>query len=108
MSSNKELYLAFRSQIFEAMDVEAAQQMSQVELESQFRNAVEMLASNYGQPITGLMKTGLVKSLIDEIFGLGPLQPLVEDQSITDIMVNGPERIFMNVMDESKSRKLVR
>ncbi|GAM60284.1 type II/IV secretion system ATP hydrolase tadA/virB11/cpaF [Vibrio ishigakensis] len=94
MSSNKELYLAFRSQIFEAMDVEAAQQMSQVELESQFRNAVEMLASNYGQPITGLMKTGLVKSLIDEIFGLGPLQPLVEDQSITDIMVNGPERIF--------------
>lgn len=94
MSSNKELYLAFRSQIFEAMDVEAAQKMSQDELESQIRNAVEMLASNYGRPITGLMKTGLVKSLIDEIFGLGPLQPLVEDQSITDIMVNGPERIF--------------
>ncbi|MEZ9246028.1 CpaF family protein [Vibrio lentus] len=94
MSSNKELYLAFRSQIFEAMDVEAAQQMSQDELESQIRNAVEMLVSNYGRPITGLMKTGLVKSLIDEIFGLGPLQPLVEDQSITDIMVNGPERIF--------------
>ncbi|MCG9543710.1 CpaF family protein [Vibrio sp. Isolate33] len=94
MSSNKELYLAFRSQIFEAMDVEAAQQMSQDELESQIRNAVEMLVSNYGRPITGLMKAGLVKSLIDEIFGLGPLQPLVEDQSITDIMVNGPERIF--------------
>jgi pilus assembly protein CpaF len=94
MSSNKEIYLTFRGQIFEALDPEAVQKMSRNELESQIQNAVDLLATGYQRPITAMMKTGLVKSLIDELFGLGPLQPLVEDQSITDIMVNGPNNIF--------------
>ncbi len=94
MSSNKELYLAFRSQIFEALDAEAVQQMERKDLEAQIANAVDLLAANYRRPITAMMKSGLVKSLVDELFGLGPLQPLVEDQSITDIMVNGPNNIF--------------
>ncbi|MGV2987184.1 CpaF family protein [Vibrio sp. E150_011] len=94
MSSNKELYLAFRSQIFEALDAEAVQKMSRRDIESQIQSAVDLLASNYQRPITSVMKSGLVKSLIDELFGLGPLQPLIEDQSITDIMVNGPNHIF--------------
>jgi pilus assembly protein CpaF len=94
MSSNKELYLAFRSQIFEALDAEAVQKMERKDLEVQIASAVDLLAANYRRPITAMMKSGLVKSLVDELFGLGPLQPLVEDQSITDIMVNGPSNIF--------------
>ncbi|WP_264876899.1 CpaF family protein [Vibrio agarivorans] len=94
MSANKELYLAFRSQIFEALDAETVQKMTRQELESQIQNAVDLLATNYHRPLTSMMRSGLVKSLLDELFGLGPLQPLVEDQSITDIMVNGPDNIF--------------
>ena len=94
MNSNKELYLAFRGQIFEALDAEAVQRMSRADLEGQIQSAVDLLANNYQRPITSTMRSGLVKSLIDELFGLGPLQPLVEDQSISDIMVNGPDNIF--------------
>ncbi len=94
MNSNKELYLAFRGQIFEALDAEAVQRMSRVDLEGQIQSAVDLLANSYQRPITSTMRSGLVKSLIDELFGLGPLQPLVEDQSISDIMVNGPDNIF--------------
>jgi pilus assembly protein CpaF len=94
VSANKGLYIDFRSQIFEALDAEAVQKMQRSDLEAQIQNAVDLLAANYHRPVTGLMKAGLVKSLMDELFGLGPLQPLVEDQSITDIMVNGPDNIF--------------
>lgn len=94
MNSNKSLYLAFRDQIFEALDANAVQKMSREELQIQIQNAVDLLAVNYQGPVTSMMKSGLVKSLIDELFGLGPLQPLVEDQSITDIMVNGASNIF--------------
>ncbi|APC89651.1 TPA: CpaF family protein [Vibrio parahaemolyticus] len=94
MSSNKDLYLTFRGQIFEALDAEAVQKMSRRDLEAQIQAAVDLLANSYQRPITSMMKSGLVKSLIDELFGLGPLQPLVEDQSISDIMVNGPNNIF--------------
>lgn len=105
MSSNKDLYLAFRGQIFEALDAEAVQKMSRRDLESQIQAAVDLLANSYQRPITSMMKSGLVKSLIDELFGLGPLQPLVEDQSISDIMVNGPNNIFFERHGKVKNPK---
>jgi pilus assembly protein CpaF len=37
----------------------------------------------------------LALELVDDILGLGPLEPLLEDESITDIMVNGPDRVFV-------------
>ncbi|MGF1747825.1 MULTISPECIES: CpaF family protein [Vibrio] len=94
MISNKEIYVAFRSQIFEALDPEAIQTLSEREIENQIRSAVDVLANSFERPITAMMKSGLVKSMMDELFGLGPIQPLVEDQTITDIMINGPSDIF--------------
>ncbi|WP_104041011.1 CpaF family protein [Vibrio hyugaensis] len=94
MSSNKELYITFRSQIFEALDVEAIQSLSRPEIEGQIRNAVDVLASNFERPVTSMMKSSLVKSMLDELFGLGPIQSLVDDKNITDIMVNGANNVF--------------
>lgn len=36
----------------------------------------------------------LVKSLMDNIIGLGPLKPLIDDPEVTEIMVNGPSKIY--------------
>ncbi|MGR5501281.1 CpaF family protein [Vibrio sp. DNB22_10_4] len=94
MSSHSEVYVAFRTQIFEALDAEAIQSLSQLEVENQIRTAVDLLANSYERPITAMMKSSLVKSMMDELFGLGPIQPLVDDNSITDILVNGPSEVF--------------
>ncbi|HMS20834.1 CpaF family protein, partial [uncultured Sphingorhabdus sp.] len=37
----------------------------------------------------------LVADILDELLGLGPLEPLLQDNSITDILVNGPEVVFV-------------
>ncbi len=37
----------------------------------------------------------LSQDLVDDMLGLGPLEPLLEDDAVTDIMVNGPERVFV-------------
>ena len=37
----------------------------------------------------------LASELVDDMLGLGPLEPLLEDDTITDIMVNGPNRVFI-------------
>jgi pilus assembly protein CpaF len=37
----------------------------------------------------------LSQDLVDDMLGLGPLEPLLEDDTVTDIMVNGPDRIFV-------------
>ena len=38
---------------------------------------------------------GLATELVHDIIGLGPLEPLLADDTVSDIMVNGPERIFI-------------
>ncbi|MBW8183274.1 CpaF family protein [Shewanella nanhaiensis] len=92
--NNKEIYLSFRDQIFEALDAQMITNMPREELSRQIQSAVEVLANNFSQPISTAVRTMTVKNLVDELLGLGPLQPLLEDDSINDIMVNGPDQIF--------------
>ncbi len=40
-------------------------------------------------------RTTLNQELYDEVMGLGPLEPLLKDESVNDILVNGPNRIFV-------------
>jgi pilus assembly protein CpaF len=40
-------------------------------------------------------RLALTQELYDEVMGLGPLEPLLKDESINDILVNGPKRIFV-------------
>jgi pilus assembly protein CpaF len=40
-------------------------------------------------------RTTLVQELYDEVMGLGPLEPLLKDETVNDILVNGPQQIFI-------------
>jgi len=39
----------------------------------------------------------LVKEIVDEILGLGPLEPLLQDQNVSEVMVNGPDMIYVEL-----------
>ncbi len=45
--------------------------------------------------LNGREQRCLAEELVDDMLGLGPLEPLLEDDSIADIMVNGPDRVFV-------------
>src|SRR3990170_1878752 len=45
--------------------------------------------------LTGAERQHLVDELVGEVEGLGPLEPLLHDGSITEIMVNGPNQIYI-------------
>lgn len=51
--------------------------------------------SNSMQVLTRTERLQLVDDICDELLGLGPLEPLLKDESITEIMVNGPKDIFI-------------
>ncbi len=63
------------------------------------RAKVETLVDGFvranGYPVTGEERQRLVEDLIGEIGGLGPLEPLLRDDSITEIMVNGPNQVYI-------------
>lgn len=61
------------------------------EIQSACRQAFE---SDSWQLTSGDARQRLVERLMDEVFGFGPLEPLLLDDSITEIMVNGPLEVY--------------
>jgi len=56
---------------------------------------VERVISTNGFSVTGAERQRLIEELIGEIGGLGPLEPLLKDDTITEVMVNGPRQIYI-------------
>src|SRR5205085_4368960 len=46
-------------------------------------------------PLSGQEKERLSLEVLDEVFGLGPLEPLLQDPTISDILVNGHKEVFI-------------
>ena len=46
-------------------------------------------------PLTREERRELVRQLSDDILGYGPIEPLLRDDSVTEVMVNGPDRVFV-------------
>src|SRR2546428_5736254 len=62
---------------------------------SRIANLAEEHVKTAGITISRLDYGHLVDALLDEVLGLGPLQALLEDPTITEIMINNPHRIFV-------------
>lgn len=81
--------------VLERIDVVAASQMTRGELGRRLRDSLTPILSEIGVPLNEQERRQLVGLLIDDMLGLGPLEPLLADDSVTDIMANGPGRIFV-------------
>jgi pilus assembly protein CpaF len=57
--------------------------------------AVEKLVAEEAIPLTGAERERLIEEILDEVFGLGPLEPLLKDPSISDILVNGFDNVYV-------------
>jgi len=56
---------------------------------------VEKLVSEEAVPLTVAERERLIEEVLDEVFGLGPLEPLLKDPSISDILVNGFDNVYI-------------
>ncbi|MBF9002242.1 MULTISPECIES: CpaF family protein [Vibrio] len=95
MSVTKTLYIKFRKQIFDALEPSAIAEVTRQELEDQLESAINLLIEKEGAAVSGVLRKEFVIALADELIGLGPLQRLMDDETISDIMVNGPDNVFI-------------
>ena len=56
---------------------------------------IQELVSNLKTPLSGPEKERLSLEVLDEVFGLGPLEPLLQDPTISDILVNGAKEVYI-------------
>src|SRR2546423_1952892 len=67
---------------------------NQVEVRRQIEEIFGKVVDEEGLALTRAERVRMLEQITDEIIGLGPLEPLLRDESVTEIMVNGPGQIF--------------
>jgi len=81
--------------LLETLDLAQARQMSVEQLYSECSHRVDTLLHEQGLPLSAPEKQQLLNEVLDEIFGLGPLEEFLRDPSISDILVNGASQIYI-------------
>ena len=77
--------------LLERVDPEAAATLNKDELAEEFRPIIGEVLAELKLTLNRREQFALEKVLVDELLGLGPLEELLADPNISDIMVNGPE-----------------
>ena len=81
--------------LLERVDPEAAATLSKDELAEEFRPIISEVLAELKITLNRREQFALEKVLVDELLGLGPLEELLADPAISDIMVNGPEQTYV-------------
>jgi len=79
------------------MDLSVLDSMDPVILRQEIRKLVEniLLDSRYGIPLNLGERERLFKEIQDEVLGLGPLEPFMQDPTVSDILVNTHKKVYV-------------
>jgi pilus assembly protein CpaF len=81
--------------VMERIDPEVAAKLPRAELSRQLQTVVGEILLEQKIQLNQLEQRDLVTVLLDDMLGLGPLEPLLADEAVTDIMVNGPKQVYV-------------
>jgi pilus assembly protein CpaF len=91
----QQLKLAVHNRLFESLDVSKLESLDPQMASSKVTQAITDILNEEGRLITETDRAKLVDEIKNELLGLGPLEPLLWDDDITDIMVNGPNQVYV-------------
>ncbi len=77
------------------MDLSAIGSMSEEELKQEVRRGAEQLCRQSSDLLSFAERERLIGEVLDETFGIGPLEPLMRDPTVSDILVNGPKCVYV-------------
>lgn len=77
------------------LNLSEAQQLSVDHLQREVGTKINHLLTQENYPLSGPEKQQLQTEVMDEIFGLGPLEPFLRDPLVSDILVNGAKQVYL-------------
>src|SRR5215468_4788546 len=91
----QELKSSVHRDLITKVDLEKVANARDSRIRSQVFTVVQDLVENLNSPMSAAEKDRLSREVLDEVFGLGPLEPLLQDPGVNDILVNGPKNVFV-------------
>jgi pilus assembly protein CpaF len=93
--SFQQLKLSVHNRLFETIDVARLENLEPDVALAKVTETIEDILNEEGRLITETDRARLITEIKNELLGLGPLEPLLWDDSITDILVNGPRQVYI-------------
>jgi pilus assembly protein CpaF len=87
--------VAIHHKLIQRLDLERINQLDRNTVKAEITEMVEALAAEENAPMTLTERERLSQEVLDEVFGLGPLEPLMKDHTISDILVNTYKSVYI-------------
>ncbi len=90
-----ELKHELHQKLIEKLDLHTIERLPRDQLRDELRLIMNQLLAASDLPLNRVEREQMVEELLDEVTGLGPLEPLLADTTISDIMVNGYNTVYV-------------
>ncbi len=91
----QELKSSVHRDLISRVDLERVATQRDESTRAQVLSVIQDLVATLKTPLSGRERDRLSLEVLDEVFGLGPLEPLLQDPTINDILVNGPKQVYV-------------
>src|SRR5580698_3112408 len=91
----QELKFTLHRKLLDRINLEALSTMAGERMRIEVRVAVARLVEEEKTPLSLVEKDRVIDEILDEVFGLGPLEPLLQDNTISDILVTGRKLVYV-------------
>lgn len=91
----QELKVELHKRLLENLNLAALEKASESNLKAEIAAISSEALDEMAVALNAHDRATLNQELYDEVMGLGPLEPLLKDETVSDILVNGPQRIFV-------------
>lgn len=102
----QELKSRIHRRLLDRLDLPNLARIPQEVLEGEIGRAIETLVRGESMPLTGAERARLIIEIMHETLGLGPLEPLLHDPQISDILVNGPNQVYIERFGKLESTEV--
>ncbi len=92
---HQELKFTLHRKLLDRINLEALSAMAGERARAEIRAAVARLIDEEKTPLSLMEKDRIIEEVLDEVFGLGPLEPLLRDPTISDILVTTPRLVYI-------------
>jgi pilus assembly protein CpaF len=91
----QELKSTIHREMLSRVDLEKLMDLRDGRARSQIFSIIQDLVTATNTPMSGMERERLSREVLDEVFGLGPLEPLLQDPTINDILVNTHKQVYV-------------
>ena len=107
LDSYQDLKEKVHRRLLDRLDLTKLDTISRDELRLQVREVVESILASEVSPIAGFNRERLIEEILNETFGLGPLETLLNDPTVSDILVNTHKQVYVERFGKLELTKTV-